>query len=349
MSKLKLIVMMALITTTGASYGATEYGISNYLAQIFIDNNWFLVIPIAWIIGILLGLTPCAIPIILMMTNISDKHATGKSKTNSLAVTFLYLITLGLSYAAVGAVIALIGVYFYNYLYNIWVISSLSFVFMLLGFSALGLFNVVLFPRSWLQKIVYYTRWNMIGPYSTAIIMGLFGTLMAARCVIAPLAAILSLVAYKGDILFGAVVLFFTGIGFGQPVLVMHIFGSDIIQRAGKWQETIKHIFGLILLGVAIWLLDRIVENNITMFLWSGLAIFTPIYLGAIIEDEQSNAPEAGEAVCNLDGEESTSSQTTEKYITTILKMLGFMVMFYGIVLFIGALYGNTNPLSPLL
>lgn len=230
---------------------------------------------------------------------------------------------------------------------NPWIIGFFSLLFLFLGLSSLGLVNLQLLPHHWISMISTKNIASGKESYLKASIMGVLATLIASPCVAAPLIGILSYIANTGDVVFGGITLFIAGLGFGTPLIAINIIGSELLQKAGRWQEHIKQFFGILLLGIAIWLLDRIIPTRGTMLLWASLAIFTAMYMGALMQQEK-NISESKEDFCSLDGEETPQKNVGAKNLMTLTKMISLMILLYGAILFIGALLGNTNPLLPL-
>jgi thiol:disulfide interchange protein DsbD len=306
----------------------------------------FLLVPAFLIFGILLGLTPCAVPLLLIMTSVCNNGTTSAMK-KSLALT--YMISLGCAYALVGLAVSVFAFYFYSYLQMPAVIVAMSLLFIFLGFATLGLLHLQLFPRQWLQLLQPLQRTFQHNPYLDAIFIGSTATLMASPCVIAPLAGLLWFIAENNHPGTSITILFFTGIGFGIPVIALSTFGTELLQIVGRWQKLIKQFFGLLLLGIAIHMLQDIISNRITMLLWATLVIFAGIYMGALIPDETNPILDNQKEQCQLNGEESPlKKRQLLKNIKHVSKLLSLLILLYGVLIFTGFLLGNSNPLSPL-
>ena len=120
------------------------------------------------------------------------------------------------------------------------------------------------------------------GTLTGAALAGVFSTLLVSPCVSAPLAGALVFISSTGNIAIGGLSLFALGLGMGTPLFIVGAGGAKFLPKAGTWMEGIKQAFGLLMLGVAIWMLERVIPAPITMLLWGALAIGTAICLGAL-------------------------------------------------------------------
>ena len=90
-------------------------------------------------------------------------------------------------------------------------------------------------------------------------------------CVTAPLAGALLYIAGTGDVTLGAGALFALGLGQGIPLMIAGTLGTQVLPRAGGWMDGVKRLFGLIFLGMAIWLIGRLMPGPVILALWATL------------------------------------------------------------------------------
>jgi len=155
--------------------------------------------------------------------------------------------------------------------------------------------------------------------------MGAVSALVVSACVAPPLVAALAVIAQTGDVARGAFALFSLSIGMGIPLIIFGTSAGKLLPRAGSWMNTVKAVFGFMLLGLAIWMLDRILPGHIVMLLAAGLALFAGLWAGAF---------------ATLGKPASTRELAG--------KGLGLAFVVYGIALLTGALSGSTSLLQPL-
>jgi len=242
--------------------------------------NFIYILSGFWIMGILLAFTPCFLPLSLMMLGLIGSGYMNASKNKHIALTFTYVFSLAIAYAMAGFIAVKMGVYIQAYMQATWVVIAFAILFFLLAAIALELFKVKL-PDKLRHHLVKYNSIRASGSFVGVFVMGLLATLIAAPCMVAPLAAILAYVAQTKAILFGTLVLFITGLGVGTPLLLAVLLGMKLPQ-AGLWQKRINYLFGLVLLGIAIWILSHVILSVWFNILWAFLFIFAAIIMGLL-------------------------------------------------------------------
>jgi thiol:disulfide interchange protein DsbD len=155
--------------------------------------------------------------------------------------------------------------------------------------------------------------------------LGAISALVVSTCVAPPLVAALMVIAQTGDVMRGALALFALSIGMGIPLLIYGTSAGKLLPKAGAWMNTIKGVFGFMLLGLAVWMLDRILPSVVIMALWSALVLFAGIWAGAFYSLPK---PASGGAILS--------------------KFAGLALLLYGSALAVGTMTGSTNPLQPL-
>jgi thiol:disulfide interchange protein DsbD len=180
-------------------------------------------------------------------------------------------------------------------------------------------------PKSLQAKLHNSSDKHRDGSYLGAAIMGALSSLIVGPCVAAPLAGALIYIGQTGDAILGGSALFMMGLGMGFPLLIIGTSAGKLLPKAGHWLNSTKVIFGVVMLAMALWMLERILPANITMLLWAMLLIISAIYLQAL---------------------EALPSECNGWY--KLWKGLGIIILIYGVLLLIGMSAGNTNPLKPL-
>jgi len=154
--------------------------------------------------------------------------------------------------------------------------------------------------------------------------MGALSALIVTACVAPPLIATLSVIGQSGDVARGSSALFAMSLGMGVPLLIVGASGGTLLPKAGNWMNTIKAAFGVMMVGVAIYMLDRILPGTVTLALWGALVFFSGVFLGAFDTLPEQPAP----------------AQRASKGI-------GVLACLYGALMLIGAVMGGDNPLRP--
>lgn len=269
--------------------------------------------------GLLLSLTPCVFPMIPILSGIlvGEKNITRKK---GFMISLSYVLAMALTYSVLGVIAASINLNLQIASQQPWLIAIFSFVFVMLALSMFGFYDIQL-PSSWQTKLNASSS-NNSGSLKGAAIMGVVSAVIVGPCVAPPLAGALLYISQTGDVVLGGLALFAMGLGFGVPLLVIGALGGEYLPKAGTWMNTIKHIFGVLLIGVAIWFLDRILPNSISLLLWASLLIASAVFIG-VFEQAES----AWKKLC---------------------KVLGILFLVYGILILIGAASGANSVLKPL-
>lgn len=293
---------------------------SNSVEAVF-NQHWFIVILSFMGLGLLLSMTPCILPMIPVLSGIIMGHGKNLSTRKAFLLSLSYVLSMSVTYAIVGAVIASLSANLQLVMQSTWVILLFSLIFVLLALSMFGFYELRL-PVSWQAKLANANRNQSGGHYLGAAIMGCLSILILSPCVTPPLIGALGYIAQSGNILLGSLALFFLSFGMGIPLLLIGTSAGKWLPKTGMWMNAVKAFFGVMLLAVAIYLLERILPGPITMILWASLLIFAGIFCGAL-----------------------TRSSTKWAMFS---QGVGLILLVYGLLVLIGASMGNSNPLQPL-
>ncbi len=291
------------------------------VTQLLLNKSWLWILLGFFGFGLLLAFTPCVLPMVPILSGIIIGHGVKISTRKGFSLSSAYVLGMAITYAIAGVIVASIGSGIQAALQNAWVLGIFSLVFVLLALSLFGVYSLHL-PQRWQERITNVSHRQKSGTYIGVAVMGCLSTLIVSPCVTAPLVGVLAYIAQTGNMLLGGLTLFIMALGMGLPLLIIGTFGSQFLPKAGPWTNGIKAFFGVLLLAVAIYLLERIIPALVAMFLWAALLIISAIYMGAF------------------------NGRTTGW--GKLWKGTGIIVMIYGIVLMLGAFLGNTNPLHPL-
>jgi thioredoxin:protein disulfide reductase len=290
------------------------------VTRLLAGHHYFLILVSFLMLGILLAFTPCVLPMVPILSGIiigfGNKISTGKAFTLSLA----YVMGMAIAYALAGVVIALVGSSIQVALQETWVLVAFSILFVLLALSLFGLYEVRL-PNKVHQRMVQWSNRHQGGTYVGVFFMGALATLIVSPCVSAPLVGVLAYIAQSGDVVLGGSALLALGIGMGLPLLLVGTSAGKLLPKSGPWMEKVKHLFGLMMLGLAIWILDRVLPSLVILMLWAALAALTAVYIMKI--------------------------KRSVKFWQYLHHGLGLILMTYAGILIAGAVIGSTNPLHP--
>ncbi len=224
--------------------------------------------------GLALNLTPCVYPLIPITIGYFGGQSEGNTKKLFL-MGLLFVIGLALTYSVIGVVTALSGAIFGTLLQNTFVILSIVLIFLALSLSMFGVYEFKL-PDALVAK-----AGGAKGGYFGAFFMGLTMGIVAAPCIGPFVLGLVTYVAAKGDPFFGFLMFFVLAIGLGLPYLFLAIFSGKIknLPRAGEWMDGVKHVFGFLLIGMALYFLLPLLPNSFSGFVLPVFMIITAIYL----------------------------------------------------------------------
>jgi thiol:disulfide interchange protein DsbD len=292
-----------------------ELSESDTIAQTLESGNLFVVLATFFGFGLLLALTPCVFPMIPIISGLIISQGKNITTKKAFALSVVYVLAMAVAYTIAGVLAGLFGSNIQAALQAPWVIYSFSALFVALAMSMFGYYELKL-PDALVSKV------SSVGSgsgYMGVAIMGFLSALIVGPCVAAPLAGALVYIGQSGDALLGGMALFSMSIGMGLPLIVVGVSAGKFMPKPGAWMNMVSAIFGVIMLGVAIWMLERVVDFYIVMLLSAILGIGFTIYLGIF-----------------------------KKEIHLIQKSIAVVLFIYSIALFLGALSGSESMVKPL-
>ena len=289
-----------------------------------LSSNFLVVLFTFFLAGIALTFTPCVFPMIPILSGIIAGQGSDNSTRKSFFLSLSYVLAMALTYAIVGVIAALSGENLQVALQNPWVIGAFAILFVLLSLSMFGFYELQM-PSSIQSKLTNISNSQAGGSMMNAGIMGMLSALIVGPCVTAPLIGALIYIAQTKDVVLGGLSLFSLGLGMGVPLLIIGTSAGKILPRAGAWMDKVKAGFGIMMLALAIWMLERILPMSAIVLLAGILAIFTGIYMGG------------------LDALNETSTGWKRFF-----KASGLVTLFYGALLIIGAASGTGSFIQPL-
>ncbi len=247
-----------------------ETQVSDFIAE----NGLFLSIFFIFLGGLALNLTPCVYPLIPITISYFGVQASG-SKAQSILMGVFYALGMSVTYSALGLFAALSGSLLGTALQNPLVIIFVASVLFALGTSMFGAFEIRV-P----QKLALAGNKNRSGLFGS-MVMGLLVGFIAAPCIGPFVLGLVTYVATKQDPYFGFLLFFVLAVGLGIPYLFLAIFSGKIkkLPRAGEWMDAVKHIFGFILIGMALYFLLPLLPKSISGYVLPVFMIGAAIYL----------------------------------------------------------------------
>jgi len=293
------------------------------IADSLASGNSLLTIITFFGFGLLLAFTPCVFPMIPILSSIIVGQGEGITTKRAFIMSLVYVLAMALTYTAAGIAAGAFGQNLQAAFQNPWILGSFAAVFVALSFSMFGFYDLQM-PSFIQSRLTDVSNRQRGGTLTGVAIMGLLSALIVGPCVAAPLAGALIYIGQTGDMVLGGIALFALSMGMGTPLLAIGASAGKLLPRAGNWMDTIKAVFGVMMLAVAVWMLERIVPVAVAMALWAILLIGSAIYMGAL------------EPVSGGSGWRK------------LWKGLGVAMLIYGALLLIGAAAGGKDTLQPL-
>jgi thiol:disulfide interchange protein DsbD len=287
------------------------------------DSPWITVASFLGM-GVLLAFTPCVFPMIPILSGIIAGHGHHLTTRRAFGLSLAYVLASAFSYAVFGVLAGLFGSNLQALFQDPKVIVAFSALFVLLALSMFGVVTLQM-PEFVQSKVAALSNRQKGGTLAGAAVMGVLSALIVGPCVAAPLAGALIYIGQTGDAVLGFVALFALGLGMGLPLLAVGTSAGKLLPRAGTWMNAVKAGFGVGLLAIAVWLLERILPASVTLFLWALLLIIPAIFLGAL---DALPHPASG--------------------WRKLWKGVGIVMLAYGVLMLIGVASDSTDPLQPL-
>ena len=311
-------------TSTAAPSTASGGDESGQVMLLLKDASFIWILLSFFGFGLLLSLTPCMLPMLPILSGIivgQGQHATRK---RAFALSLAYVLGMALTYAAVGIAAGMGGTLVSASFQNPWVLSMFALIFVGLSFSMFGFYELQL-PSFLQSKLSEEANHFKGGSYYSVASMGALSALIVGPCVAAPLAGALLYIGQTGDALLGGAALFTLALGMGVPLLAVGASAGHLMPRTGAWMETVKQVFGVILLATALWFISPVIPMWAQMLAWACLLIVPAVFLHAL-----------------------DPLPVQARGWKRFWKGLGVLMLLYGAALLLGALAGGRDPLQPL-
>jgi thioredoxin:protein disulfide reductase len=311
----------AAAAATGAST-APPASEQDRLARILSQDSLVSALAIFFGAGLLLAFTPCVLPMVPILSSLIVGQGPRLGTTRAFTLSLVYVLGMSVVYALAGIATALLGKNLQAAFQHPAVIIAFSLLFVLFAAAMLGAFELQM-PAAIQNRLVAMSNRQRGGTVAGVAVMGVLSALIVGPCVAAPLAGALAYIGQTGDPVRGGLALFVLSLGMGTPLLVFGTSAGTLLPKAGRWMEAVKKAFGILLLGVAVWLLSRILPATAALLAWGALLA----YAGVLLLLGARRTP-------GLPGQ--------------LAKALGVGALVYTAMTVVGAAAGGTDPLRPL-
>ncbi len=279
-----------------------------------------------FIAGVGLTFTPCVFPMIPILSSIIAGQGDNITTRKAFSLSLVYVLSMAITYAVVGAIV---GYYGAEFNIQVWfqdpvILGVFAGIFVLLALSMFGFYDIQM-PAAIQSRLTAISNNQQGGTMVGVGLMGLFSAIIVGPCITAPLVGALIFISQTQDWQLGGLALFALGLGMGTPLLAIGTSAGKLLPRAGAWMDAVKSFFGVALLAVAIWLLERVLPVAVTMGLIAALLITSAIYMGAL----------------------ETQAEGVSGW-RKLNKGAGILLLLYGAAFLIGAVSGSNDLLQPL-
>lgn len=322
-----LPVATTLIATAEAATASSQPEVVSEQDQIAASlktGNTLLIILTFFGFGLLLAFTPCVFPMIPILSSIIIGQGANITTRKAFVMSLTYVLAMALTYTVAGVIAGLVGENLQAAFQNPWVLGSFAAVFVALSLSMFGFYELQM-PAAMQTRLTEMSNRQQGGTLAGVAMMGFLSALIVGPCVAAPLAGALIYIGQTGDAVLGGSALFALSLGMGVPLIAIGTSAGKLLPRAGGWMDAIKAVFGVLLLAVAIWMLERVIPPAVTMLLWALLLIISAVYMRAL----------------DSLGPDSSGWQKLWKGVGVLLLILGSLEL-------IGAAAGGRDYLQPL-
>ncbi len=291
------------------------------LAALVRDGSLVVVLATFFGLGLLLAFTPCVLPMVPILSGIIAGQGSGVTAGRAFALSLTYVLGMAVTNTLAGVAAAAAGSQIQAMFQQTWVIVLFAGLFVVLALSMFGLFTIQM-PSAIQTRLMDVSNRQRAGTVGGVAIMGALSALIVTACVAPPLFAALAVIGQTGDVVRGGSALFFMSLGMGAPLILVGTSAGRLLPRAGAWMDTVKKLFGVLMLAVAAWMLARVTPGWAVLLLWA-----VPAMLGAAILLREVRA---------------------SGWLGWTGRAAGAALGLYGLALLAGAGLGGSDPLAPI-
>ncbi|MGE6993017.1 protein-disulfide reductase DsbD [Pseudomonas sp. NPDC047961] len=272
--------------------------------------------------GLGLTFTPCVLPMLPILSGVVLRGQIGGMR--SFGLSLAYVLPMAAGFAVLGALMGMFGaeLNLQARLQSPWILVPFALFFVAFALAMFGLFELRV-PQAMGYRLERIAGNAKGGSFVGAALLGTVSSLLVSPCVSAPLAGALLYISASGDALGGGLKLFALGLGMGTPLILFAIGGGALLPKSGPWMVTVRNVFGVLLLAVAVWMLERVLPGPLALALWGLLAAGTALFLGTL----------------------EFGLKTPQQKLA---QLLGLVLLVYALAAWVGALQGGSDPLRPL-
>ncbi|MEM1080777.1 MAG: protein-disulfide reductase DsbD [Pseudomonadota bacterium] len=289
-----------------------------------LETRPLLAMALFFVAGILLAFTPCVFPMVPILSGLIAGDAENMTTLRAFRLSVVYVLAMAVVYTAFGVIAALLGQNLQAVFQHPAILTSFALLFVLLSLAMFGFYELQI-PSGLQTRLNQWSNQQQGGTLFGAAIMGGLSALVVGPCVAPALMGALIYIGQTGDAVLGGGALFSMALGMGLPLVVWGTSAGQLLPRAGGWMNAVKAVFGVGLLALAIWMMERVLPGGVIMLLWGVLAIACAVYLGA-----------------------TTRLESDASGWAKLWQALGVVLLVFGVLQMIGAAAGGKDWTRPL-
>jgi thioredoxin:protein disulfide reductase len=303
---------------------------ADYAQSLLQGGGFFAIVGLYFVAGMVLSLLPCSYPMIPILSAIIIGEGARVTRARGFGLSLSYVIGMALVYTALGIAAALVGQGLGAWLQNPWVLGAFAILLTAFALTLIAGVDIVL-PQRWQSGVSKASEGRSGGKFAAVAAMGALSALVVGACMTAPLFAVLAFIAHTGNAALGGAALFAMGIGLGVPLLIIGLGAGTILPRAGAWMDSVKVLFGVILLAAALWIVWPVLGGTAQMLLSVLWLLIAAASLGLFSPSSPSQQTSNSKALWRGLG-----------------RGIGAACAIWAAVLLVGVAAGSTDPLQPL-
>jgi thiol:disulfide interchange protein DsbD len=275
----------------------TRLAATDSIASTLASGSLLRTMGVFWLAGLLLAFTPCVLPMVPILSSLIAGQTGPVSRSKGFSLALAYSLGMALIYAGFGVAAGLAGEGLAAALQNPWVLGGFALLLSTMALSMFGFYELQM-PSAIQSRATEWSNSFKGGSYVGVFIMGGVSALVVGPCVAAPLAGALVYISQTKDVVLGGLALFAMALGMSVPLLLVGVSAGSLLPRAGAWMERVKQVFGMMLLGVAIWMVSPVLPAAVQMLLWATWLLTAAALLGVFgaTTPQHSRTPVAARA-----------------------------------------------------
>jgi len=248
------------------------------IAGILGGGSLLAIVPAFILLGLGLAFTPCVLPMVPILSSIIVGEGRGVSRSRGFILSLTYSLGMAIVYTLLGVAAGLAGEGLAAALQNPWVLGAFAALIVAMALSMFGFYELQL-PAALQTRLAAASNRQQGGRLLGVFAMGAISALIVGPCVAAPLAGALVYISQTRDVFIGGVALFAMAVGMSIPLLLVGLSAGSLLPRVGPWMESVKRLFGVLMLAMALWLVSPVLPAAAQMLLWAALLLGYGFYL----------------------------------------------------------------------